>query len=114
MPIDNAFVFYKTESAKHRIADMREKLSNVDTDPRKAERFAARECPSCFYVFRRVGGTMTTESVCDLCGAAMSFASTAVDLLCKACSAKHRLCCRCGADVELVHRRKERVLESQV
>jgi hypothetical protein len=110
MKIDNAFIYNQTEGAKHRIADMRKKLSHVDSDPRKAERFAACECPTCFYVFGRIGGSITTETECQLCQAKMSFASTAVDLFCKDCAEKHGLCCRCGADVELVHRRKERKL----
>ncbi len=87
----------------------RERLENFkkaieDTD--KEKRLTKCECVVCFYATSRIGGCAMTSAECANCKKDMMFGSTCVDLLCKECAKKLKLCCFCGSDIEYKNRRK--------
>lgn len=74
-------------------------------DPKRAERLKASECLYCFERSRQ-GTTMSVRTNCGICEIEMGFASSATEALCLTCAKANGLCKICGADVELVSRRK--------
>ena len=95
---DNA-IHYAQEEIAHAMAYL--------ADSAKAGRKKSLECKFCFY-FRssRIGGCAMTKANCAVCNKDVMYGSTNVDLLCKECAGEHKLCCRCGGDVEMKPRRK--------
>lgn len=79
----------------------------IVNDPDQAARKEASCCVRCYYV-TQVGGAAMTTWYCGICGAKDMHGSTNTPCLCKACAKEHGLCFRCGADMELKNRRKQK------
>lgn len=74
-------------------------------DPALTERLKESFCQLCYYS-SRIGGCMMTSQQCGMCEKVMGFGNTCVDVLCKECALKHKLCRRCGGSVTGKQRRK--------
>lgn len=80
-----------------------EKYAN---DPDKASRMTEALCKVCYYDQSRIGGAACTSTQCAGCETVIHSGNTCIDILCPSCATKHQLCKHCGADVNLVHKRK--------
>ena len=95
-----------TEQAKARVKGWTDLAEVVASDARKIKRLKRHECKACFYSSRMGGAAMTTRP-CMSCGSDEMYGSTATDVLCMECAAKHELCKHCGGDLEMRTRRKD-------
>lgn len=77
----------------------------VIEDKDKKERLEKCECQVCYFK-SRIGGAALSQRPCGLCEEIIHAGNTCVDVLCKECAKKHRLCKRCGATIDLKNRRK--------
>lgn len=77
----------------------------IQSDPDKEARLSKCLCVVCFYRGARIGGAAITSQPCMACHEVQQYASTVTDKLCRPCGTKHRLCVRCGADIELKQRK---------
>jgi len=100
--VDLSSVQWATDHAQHYFAVCKATAEDADRDARRE----AAQCGMCYYSKSRVGGAMCTTALCGLCSEQMHFGNTCVDVLCKVCAKKHRLCLHCGGDVEMKSRRK--------
>lgn len=94
--IDLDTVVWKTRVQTERLE--RWKLVLADKD--KEARLVAKECLVCYYADGRLGGCAMTNANCANCDEITTFGSTDVNILCKPCAEKLRLCVHCGADIE--------------
>lgn len=72
----------------------------------KAKRRNAGLCPLCYYESSRIGAAAITTAQCGLCDEQLLSGNTNIDVLCQSCALQTGLCKHCGADVNLVNRRK--------
>jgi hypothetical protein len=99
--------FY-TSIARQHVAEVRQNVTDLDADARRAVRLATGECPCCFYLRSgRVGGAAMTTWFCGVCGKQDMHGSTATPKLCRECSTTHELCRECGGDLAMRSRRKK-------
>lgn len=87
-----------TWRAQQRIKAAIKLAQELQQDPRSADRLAAQECRTCYYIPGLGGAAMTTQA-CMCCGTEQQFSSTNTDVLCPNCAAKHNLCKHCGGDL---------------
>lgn len=101
---------YTYECATHRsrdyVQDLLERADKYRLDPEKTKRLEDQQCCRCFYT-SFVAGAAVSFRPCGLCQKRLSSGSTKVDELCKACAKINGLCTACGADIDLVLRRKK-------
>lgn len=107
--VDKASIEWANNLANQRIDCDRELISNVDNDPKRAERLAKQECPICFYVTGRIGGAAVTFAECAFCGTRIMSGNTNIDVMCGECAKAAGLCKHCGADIDLKNRRKRKL-----
>ena len=102
-----AVMIAATERARGYERSVLKRAEEMKTDPRKVERLKRCECRACYYLNgSRIGGAAMTDRPCMCCGKVQHYSSTATDVLCMSCAEKHKLCKRCGGDVEMKVRRK--------
>lgn len=110
---DKVSIYRATDIAKVRIANLRQSLLNVDTDPKKNERLEKSLCKHCFYVYStRMGGSAITYRECSICEKDQTYSSTATDPLCLPCAKENELCKQCGGDIRMKHIRSRRKFET--
>src|SRR5579859_7772364 len=102
--IDRVSIENATYMAARRAKDYAETAAQLATDPDRAKRHEAAECPICFYVVGRIGGCAMTAAQCGICDQETMFGNTNTDALCPACAHKYRLCKHCGGDQEMKRR----------
>ena len=94
---------YRANYRKKSILEQAEQLTN---DPEKEKRMEKHQCPICFYVSGRPGGSACSSRTCAFCEKELSSGNTCVDVLCIDCAKNYNLCVYCGGDVHLKSRRK--------
>lgn len=75
-------------------------------DGKRAERINSCLCRRCYYARGRIGCHVMTDALCGLCDTIMHFGNTCVDVLCVQCATAHKLCKRCGSDIDDKNRTK--------
>lgn len=75
-------------------------------DKGRKSRLAQRLCPACYYLRGTQHTNVSTTKDCELCSTTMQFGNSLVSVVCDTCATNHKLCKRCGADIELRERRK--------
>lgn len=100
-------VRHYTHFNRKSLKDWIERAERAWADLDREKRLERHECRWCFYAMStRIGGAAMTNKPCDRCETVMQFASTSTDRLCRPCGEKLGLCVSCGADIDLVDRRK--------
>ena len=101
---------YKYESAtsdkKGYVKWLRELVQQIDNDTDKAGRISAAECPVCYYRKSKIGGARMTFRECAFCSGRISSGNTTIGIACVPCAKQHGICSFCGADLNLIMRRK--------
>lgn len=83
------------------LADARKLLDDENKEKREQEQL----CQPCFYI-AHMATCAVTNYLCGICEKENYWGSGDTPKLCKDCAIKHRLCKRCGGDIELKTRRK--------
>jgi hypothetical protein len=97
----------QTYSSRVTLIGWRKRITDALADADKAQRHAARECVTCYYLRRgSIVGHGFTDWTCGRCQLVFSHANTGVPRLCHHCSEVLNACVRCCADLELKQRRK--------
>lgn len=105
--VDLTSIQRETLYKKRLVDSWTKKITALNTDSQQSERLAESICICCWYVYSdRIGGAAITTQPCGICNSIQQYSSTATDVLCKTCAITHKLCKRCGADVNLENRIK--------
>jgi hypothetical protein len=92
-----------------------ELADNLNNDPNNKDRLKENLCLVCYY---RTGGLTTNAFIhtnCRSCNTSLHFAgSSSVEELCLPCAKEHKLCVKCGADIEYKERKKDRIFDKFV
>lgn len=102
----------RTEQQKHAVRITKRRADHFRNDPEQKLRQKKAECLVCYYMHRRIGGSKCTQAQCALCNKVIHSPNTDVDMLCLECARHTGLCKRCGADMELKHRRTRQIPEA--
>ena len=100
-------IIHSTETRKMRVRDTLKHASNLENDPDRKARLKDCTCVVCYYG-SHIGGQAFTHRDCGECGKDMMYGSTCTDKYYLECAAKFQVCKQCGADVNLVNRRKRK------
>jgi len=68
-------------------------------------RLEEQECKVCYYC-SKIGGTAMTFIECSECGKQLNSCNTNIDIICKDCAKKMKVCKHCGADMNEKNRKK--------
>ena len=109
--INRSSISAATNLARDYAEKTRRQALNLANDPERAARTEKGECPVCYYILGRIGGTVCTKALCGLCGTVLSSGNACVDSLCLACAKDNSLCKYCSGDVEMKNRRMPRPYE---
>lgn len=82
-----------------------EKIKRCVEDKNRSFRLDAMFCRICFYL-DRVQVNSSESSQCGICETVYFCDSYDEYALCKPCAKKHKLCVRCGCDIEYKERRE--------
>lgn len=100
-PFDRVHWTRKTDDAKYMFTDLVKTVEKATTDAEQALRLAKHICITCHYIRGRIGGAAMTTQPCSCCLTPVMYSSTATDELCLPCAQEHKLCKRCGGDLEM-------------
>jgi len=103
MEFDDKSVDLQNHWARKLVRDEQRHLDSVRLDPHAAIRRSEFECAVCFYLRRggMIVGHGFTRFECAACHQESEHPNTGVPRLCLKCAQEHKVCRRCGADVEL-------------
>lgn len=108
--IDPAKIEFRTNQNKHYAESNVEDANRYTNDVDKAERIKQGKCKYCYYMATSMAGQVITVQLCGICDIDMTFGSTATDALCATCATEHKLCKKCGGDIDMNPFRKGRKL----
>lgn len=109
--MNKANMISATNRSKSNFDSLLKLAGEMEGDLRADERLYNNECRSCFYG-GRVSCPRSTMRRCMCCGEAQYYSSTATDVLCLDCATKHKLCKRCGGDLEMRTKRRNWPVDS--
>jgi hypothetical protein len=104
--INKAFILRQTNWTLEVIEARRARLNAYDLDQLKEDRLIKKMCKYCYYLAGSCAGAAMTQRECAFCNNIVHSGSTDINVMCKDCATKYRLCVHCGSDIELKLNRK--------
>jgi hypothetical protein len=77
-----------------------------ELDPDKPERHSRQQCLTCYYT-PHISGRAFSPERCAGCQQHLQHPTTDIHKLCLMCARAHKLCTRCGADIDHNTSRKD-------
>jgi hypothetical protein len=107
VPLDQYNIRFNTSMSSQRTKNTLERAAKCLNDTERAQRLKKLECKGCYYFSTGFGGQAFTTWYCGICAKEDKHANTNTPKVCKDCAKKHKICRRCGGDINMSHRRRK-------